>query len=86
MFPFPPTLTLEMGIASRGKDLKVMGHLSPSHKWDIHRHCLFLLTPPWARGDSIDPMVPHKPLLLYNQVGRARAWVEVGDRAHKTEL
>ena len=32
-----------------------MGHPSPSHQWDMHRHSLFLSTSPWAREDSISP-------------------------------
>ena len=55
-----------------------MGHPSPSHQWDVHRLGLFLFTPPWARGTSISPKALQKPLPLHNQVGWARAWVEVG--------
>ena len=63
-----------------------MGHPSPSHQWDVHRLSLFLLTLPWARGTSISLRVMHRPLLLHNQIGWARAWVEVEARAHKMGL
>ena len=54
-----------------------MGYPSPSHQWDVHRLSLFLLIPPWVRGTSISPRALHRYLLLQNQAGRARAWVEV---------
>ena len=44
---------------------------------------VFLLTLPWARGTSISLRVLHKPLLLHNQAGWARAWVEVKAKAHR---
>ena len=52
------------GIALRGKDPRVMGHHSPNHQWDMHRRCLFLLTPAWAKGTGISPRVLHKHLLF----------------------
>ena len=63
-----------------------MRYPSPNHQWDVHRLNLFLLTPPWARGSSISPRVLHKPLLLHDQAGCTRAWVEVEVRAHKPRL
>ena len=60
-----------------------MGHLSPSHQWDVHRRSLFLLTPPWARRDSINHKALHKGLLLRSQARWARAGVEVEAKAHK---
>ena len=63
-----------------------MGHPNPSHQWDVHRLGLFLLTPPWARGTSISPKELSRPLPLHDQARRARAWVEVEDRAHKPGL
>ena len=73
-------------IVLRGKDPRVMGHPIPSHQWDVRRLSLFLLTPPWARGTSINPRVLHRPFLPYNQTGWARVWVEVEARAHKLGL
>ena len=55
--------TLE-GIVLRGRDPRVMGHHGPRHQWDMHRHSLFLPTPPWAKEDSISPKVLHKHLLV----------------------
>ena len=63
-----------------------MGHLSPSHQWDVYRHSLFLLTPPWARRDSINRKVLHRALLLRNQAIWTRAGVKVEARAHKPGL
>ena len=63
-----------------------MGHPSPNHQWDVHRLSLFLLTPQWPRGTSISLKVLHHPLLLHNQDGWAKAWVEVEVRAHKPRL
>ena len=68
------------GIALRGRDLSVMGHHSLNHQWDMRRRSLFLLTPAWARGTSINPRVLHKHLLFRKWATRARAWVEVEDR------
>ena len=48
-----------LAIARRGKDPRVMGHLSPSHQWDTLRHSMFLLTLAWARGTDISPRVRH---------------------------
>ena len=61
-------------IALRGRDPRVMGHLSPSQQWDVHKLNLFLPTPPWARGASISPKELHRPLLLHNQARWARVW------------
>ena len=79
--------TLE-GIARRGRDLRVIGHHSPSHQWDMHRRSLFLPTPPWAREDNISHRVLHKHLLFRRQAIGARAWVkvEVKDKAHRQGL
>ena len=44
-------------IALRGRDLRVIGHHSPCHQWDMHRSSLFLPTPPWAKKYSISPRV-----------------------------
>ena len=63
-----------------------MGHLSPSHKWDVRRLSLFLPTPLWAKEASISPKALHKQLLLHNQARWARAWIEVNARAHKLGL
>ena len=60
-----------------------MGHLSPNHQWDMHRHSLSLLTPAQARGTSINPRVRHKHRLFRRQAREAKAWVEVGYRAHR---
>ena len=73
-------------IVLRGRDPRVTGHPSPNHQWDIQKLGLFLLTPPWAMGTSISPRALHRPLPLHNQVGWARAWVEVEARAHKLGL
>ena len=69
------------GIARGGRDPRTMGHLSPSHRWDLHRRSMFLLTPVRARGTSISPRVLHKCLMLHRQATLARVWVEVEDRA-----
>ena len=66
--------TLE-GIAHRGRDPRVMGHLSPNRQWDMHEHSLFLLTPAKARGTDISPRVPHKHLLFRRWATLARARV-----------
>ena len=65
-----------------------MGHLSPSHQWDVHRLSLFILTSLLAKGTSTSLRVLHDPLLLHDQARWARAWVEVKveDRAHKPGL
>ena len=63
-----------------------MRHLSPNHQWDVHRLSLFLLTPLWAKGTSINLRVLHKPLILHNHAEWAKAWVEVKVRAHKPGL
>ena len=63
------SLDIGNGIALRGNDPRVMGHLSPSHQWDVHRLGLFLPTPPWAKGTNISLRAQHKPLLLHNQAG-----------------
>ena len=68
--------TLDM-IALRCRDLRVMGHHSPSHQWDMHRHSLFLPTPPWAKEGTISPKVLHKHLLFCRQAIAAKTWVEV---------
>ena len=47
-----------------------MGHLSPSHQWDVHRLGLFLLTQPWAKGIGFSSRALHKPLPLHNQARR----------------
>ena len=73
-------------IALRGRDPRVMGNLSPSHQWDVHKLSLFLPTPPWARGASISPNAMHRPILLHNQARWAKVWGEVEDRAHKLGL
>ena len=74
------------GIAPRGRDLRVMGHHSPNHQWDMHRRSLFPPTLPWAWEDSISAKVLHKHLLFGIQATRARAWVEVEveDKAHRS--
>ena len=64
-------------IALKGKDPRVMGHRSPSHLWDMHRHSWVLLIPIWARGIGISLRVLYKHLLLYRHAREARAWVEV---------
>ena len=61
-----------------------MGHRSPSHQWDVHRHNWFLLILVWARGTGINLKVLHEHLLLHRQAREARAWVE--DRAHRPGL
>ena len=70
----------------RGKDSRVVGHHSPSHQWDAHRHRLFLLSLVWVRGNSISRRVLHKHLLQHRQAREARVWVDVGDKAHKPRL
>ena len=52
------------GIARRGRDPKDMGHHSPHHQWDSHRHSSFLLTPAWAKGTGVSSKVLHKHLLI----------------------
>ena len=74
------------GIAPRGKDPRVMGHLSLSNQWEMHRHSLFLPTPSWAREDSISPKVLHKHLLFRRRATWAWAWAEVEDMAHMLAL
>ena len=63
-----------------------MGHLSPNHQWDMHKHSLSLLTLAQARGINISPKVRHRRRLFRRQAREARAWVEVGYRAHKLGL
>ena len=64
-----------------------MGHRSPNHQWDVHRHSWVLLIPIWARETSISLRVMHEHLRLHRQ---AREWVEVEveveDRAYKLRL
>ena len=74
------------GIALKGRDPRVMGHHSPSHQWDMHRHSLFLTTLSWAKEDNTSPRMLHKHLLSRKQATRVRAWVEVDDKAHKPGL
>ena len=59
-----------------------------ANQWDVHKLSLFLLTPPWAKGTNISPKALHRPLLLHNQVGWAKACVEVEveTRDHKLGL
>ena len=70
----------------KGKDPRVMGHLSHNHQWDVHRRDLFLITLTWAKGTNISLKVLHKHLLLRRQVGWAKAWVNVEGRAHRPGL
>ena len=63
-----------------------MGHRSPSHRWDVHRHKLFLHILVWARGTGISLKVLRKHLLCHRQTKEARAWVKVEDRAQKSGL
>ena len=74
------------GIVLRGRNPRVMGHLSPSHQWDVHQCSLFRLTPPWARRDSINRRVLHRALLLCSHGRWASAWVEVEAGAQKLGL
>ena len=73
-------------IVLRGRDPKVMGHPSPNHQWDVRILDLFLLTLPWAKGTNISLKVLQRSLLFHNQVGWAKAWVEVEARAHRPGL
>ena len=63
-----------------------MGHRSSSHQWDVHRHNWVLLIPVWARGTGINLRVLHEHLLLHKHARKARAWVEVKDRAYRSGL
>ena len=58
-----------------------MGHHSSNHQWDMRGCSLFLLTPSWAKRESICLRVRHRHRLDRRQVKEARAWVEVEDRA-----
>ena len=49
-----------------------MGHRSPSHQWDVHKHNWILLIPVWTRGTVISLRVLHEHLLLHKElVGEA---------------
>ena len=72
------SLDTRNGIILRGRDPRVMGHLSLSHQWDVRRLSF--------RVTSISLRVLHMPLLFHNQVGWAKAWVEVEARAHRSGL
>ena len=74
------------GIALRGKDPRVMRHLGSDRQWGIHRHSLFLFTPSWAERTSISPRVWRRHRLFHRQAKEAKAWVEVGNRAHRSGL
>ena len=74
------------GISLRGRDPKVMGHLSPNHQWGIHRYNLFLLTPAWAGRTRISPRVWRRHRLFHRQAREAKAWVEVRHKAHMPRL
>ena len=39
-----------------------------------------------ARGTSVNPRVLYQRVLWHRQAREARAWVEVGDRAHRSRL
>ena len=80
------TLDTLDGITLKGRDPRVMGHHSPNHQWDMHRHSLFLLTPTQVRGTSISPRVQHRHRLFHRQTREAKAWVEIGHKAHKSRL
>ena len=51
-------------ISLKGRDPKIMGHHSPNHHWDMHKHDLFLFTTTWARGTDISHRVLQKHLLF----------------------
>ena len=53
-----------------------MGHLSPSHQWDLHRRNMFFLTLVRARGTSVSLRVQHIHLSCHRQAREARVWVE----------
>ena len=63
-----------------------MGHLGPNYQWNIRRHSLSLPIPARARETNISPRVPHKHRLFHKQARKARAWVEVGYKAHRPGL
>ena len=63
-----------------------MGHPSPNHQLDVHRLGLFLPTPPWARGTSINPKALHKTLLIHDHARWAKVWVKFQARAQKPGL
>ena len=68
------------------QDPMTMGHLSPSHPWDVNGCSMFLFTPAWARGTSISIRVLHQRLLLRRHTREARVRVEVEDKAHRLGL
>ena len=74
------------GIALKGRDPKVMGHHSPNHQWDMHKHSLSLFTPTWARGTDISPRVLHKNLLFRKRTIWAKAWVGVEAKTSRPGL
>ena len=74
------------GIALRGRDPRIMEHHRPNHHWDMYRRSLFLLTSVRARGTSISPRVRHRHWLFQRQAREAKAWVEIGYRAHMPGL
>ena len=80
------SLDILNGIALRGRDPRVMGHLSPNHQWGIHKHSLFLLTPAWAWRTRISSRVRRRHQLFQRQTREAKAWVEVGHKAHMLRL
>ena len=63
-----------------------MGHLSPSHQWDTHRHNMFLLTLVRARGIGISPRVRHRHRVFRRQAKGVKAWVEVEGRTYRLGL
>ena len=74
------------GIALRGRDPRVMGHLSPDHHWGIHKHSLFFLTLSWVGRTSISPRVRRRHQVFHRLAREAKAWVEIGHRAHRPRL
>ena len=63
-----------------------MGHRSPSHQGDVHKHSWVVLILVWPRGTSINLRVLHKHLLLHRQARETKAWVEVEDKAYRPGL
>ena len=80
------SLDILNGIVRRGRYLKYMGHHSPNHQWDSHRHSSFLLTPAWAKGTGVSYMVLHKHLLIHRWATWTKGWVEVKGMARRPGL
>ena len=86
MFPLPPAWTHETRLLSEAGIPELWDTLVPIISGTFINSVYSSLLSPWAKGNSINPKALHRPLPLYDQARRAKAWVEVEDKAHKLGL